>query len=397
MWQRNYVTLSTGERVRYSLIQRSDSPIYNVRFKDSLSHWRERSTGTVKKPDAISASHRIIREEYQQVAPSSDSVPWKAAEDKLAEAMAADGKRPKTIKGYLETLAKLEAIFPSAKGPADLTDRMAKDFKTKYATGKFTRKEHGQSYGRKPKSLDSRLRTLKAVFGWFRQLHLVEANPFEDVPAPRLDRHDVRYVRPADIDQFFEWLGERFPAWEMPKLFFEVKAVTGCRLDDLCQLRSEHLQDGRLVFPADATKNRSERYATLPVDVYAALDAYKGKTYLWERYPAELVAVNRQKGYPVHRQNPVFAPERLYQWVVQIMQSYKEATGHHLTSHDFRRAAFTRAAEQDIHPKRAGDAFDVTPETMLRYYTATEKKRNSDEVLGGLADKLRPKWEGRGR
>jgi hypothetical protein len=50
-----------------------------------------------------------------------------------------------------------------------------------------------------------------------------------------------------------------------------------------------------------------------------------------------------------------------------------------LRSHDFRRAAFTRAA------------FDVTLETMLRYSTATEKKKTSDDVLTEQADKLLPR------
>src|SRR5207244_4842392 len=99
---------------------------------------------------------------------------------------------------------------------------------------------------------------------------------------------------------------------------------------------------------------------------------------------------NKVKGCPIHRQNPLFAPRRLYLWVVQIMQGYQNATGSTLTSHDFRRAAFTRAAERDVHPKRAAVAFDVTAETMLKYYTATEKKRTSDEVLGGLAGILLP-------
>lgn len=62
---------------------------------------------------------------------------------------------------------------------------------------------------------------------------------------------------------------------------------------------------------------------------------------------------------------------------------------------DFRRAAFTRAAEADIHPKRAAAAFDVTPETMLRYYTATEKKKTSDEILDRLAGRLQPKPKGK--
>ena len=41
-------------------------------------------------------------------------------------------------------------------------------------------------------------------------------------------------------------------------------------------------------------------------------------------------------------------------------------------------------------------AFDVTAETMLRYYTATEKKRTSDEVLNemyGEKDKKEGKSE----
>jgi len=64
--------------------------------------------------------------------------------------------------------------------------------------------------------------------------------------------------------------------------------------------------------------------------------------------------------------------------------------GRDLSSHDFRRAAFTRAAEKDIHPKRASVAFDVTPEMMSRYYTATEKK-TANNVLSGLADDVLPK------
>ncbi len=73
------------------------------------------------------------------------------------------------------------------------------------------------------------------------------------------------------------------------------------------------------------------------------------------------------------------------------MQGYQAAPGKDLSSHDFRKAAFTRAAEEDIHVKRVAVAFDVTPETMLRYYTATEKKKTADDVLGELAGKLLPR------
>jgi integrase len=118
----------------------------------------------------------------------------------------------------------------------------------------------------------------------------------ENVEQPDLDRREVKFVRQGDISEFFDWLEERYPGWAMPRLFFSSKAATACRLEDVCSLRSEQLQDGRLVFAADITKNRSERDAILPADVYAALDAYKGETYLWERYPAERIAANKAKG-----------------------------------------------------------------------------------------------------
>ena len=159
------------------------------------------------------------------------------------------------------------------------------------------------------------------------------------------------------MGQFFDGLNARYPDWSMPRLFFTVEAVTGCRLEDVCSLRSDQLQDGRLVFAADQTKNRSERYAILPADLYAELDAYKGKMYLWETYPAELIDANAAKGYPTHRQKAEFTVHRLYLWVLQLMGTYQRATGHHLSSHDFRRAAFTRAAEKDIHPETSGSRF----------------------------------------
>ena len=47
--------------------------------------------------------------------------------------------------------------------------------------------EEAPAYRRKAKSLDGRLRTLKAAFGWFKKLRLVESNPFEAVAPPELD------------------------------------------------------------------------------------------------------------------------------------------------------------------------------------------------------------------
>jgi integrase len=394
-WSDKFVTVGGDKRVRYSFIKRDDSEFYYVRFIDVDGKKVKRSTAETVKHRAIDAAHRLILEAYNQMAPTSETITWDVATARLRTAMESDGKRPRTIGGYVETLNKLIAMFTLAKGPADITERMANDFKIRYASGaksstKKKKNDEEPSTPRRAKSLDSRVRTLKAVFGWFAKLKLVEKNVFEGVEAPTLDRHEVKYVKQGDVGAFFTWLEGRFPEWAMPRLFFSVKAVSGCRLQDVCALRSSQLQDGRIVFEADQTKNRSERYVILPEDLYKELDAYKGETYLWERYPAELKAANERNKAPTHRQSDEFSPRRLYLWVVQLMGKYQEATGNDLSSHDFRKAAFTRAAEKGVHPARAAAAFDVTSETMLRYYTATEKKKTADEVLRGLASDLLP-------
>src|SRR5437763_16032233 len=103
-WQRNYVTLNTGEQIRYTLFKRERSGIYYVRFQGKNSKRTKDSTGKEKKPDATDAAHQIILEHYGEAKPTSERVTWKVAKEKLTAAMKTDNKRPKTIKGYMETL-----------------------------------------------------------------------------------------------------------------------------------------------------------------------------------------------------------------------------------------------------------------------------------------------------
>ncbi len=97
---------------------------------------------------------------------------------------------------------------------------------------------------------------------------------------------------------------DRLGDWPFARLFLATKACTGCRLMDLCAIKSVQLRDGRLVFPADLTKGRKERAVPLPADLYASLDAFKGATWLWESYPAGLKAALQARGFPTHQLNP---------------------------------------------------------------------------------------------
>ena len=45
------------------------------------------------------------------------------------------------------------------------------------------------------------------------------------------------------------------------------------------------------------------------------------------RYPAELIAANKARGWPTHRQKAEFTPNRLYLWILQLMGYYQKDTG----------------------------------------------------------------------
>ena len=58
MWQRNYVTLRSGERVRYAIYEHPQSPALWVRFKGKDGKYARLSTGQTRKADAIEAAQK---------------------------------------------------------------------------------------------------------------------------------------------------------------------------------------------------------------------------------------------------------------------------------------------------------------------------------------------------
>jgi hypothetical protein len=106
-----------------------------------------------------------------------------------------------------------------------------------------------------------------------------------------MDRHEVKNVRQEDETEFLGWLEGRYPGWRMPHLFFAVKALTGCSIEDICGHSVAsiiyYVRDGRCPWPT-RRKKRSERYAILPEDFYKELLAYRGEDYRRERFPSEL-------------------------------------------------------------------------------------------------------------
>lgn len=380
-----------GRVVGFSLRQRDGSKNYFLYFRDPDGRRLERDTGQTAILRAREAARVLIEEEY---APPEDpvvKVGWDEAEAEAVKAMRAKGERPATIDYYRRVLAPIRAAHPAATGPADITPGQAKRWRNDYATtvSKKTKKVPS------PHTVASRLGGLSALWSkWFvSELRICSANPWAEVEPPKTDEVVVRTVTDDQFVHFLEWLDERFGGWELPRAFFLLKATTGCRLSDICSLPSWSLRDGRVHFPADLTKGRKERGVPLDDSLFRSLVAISGPRHLWELYPGQLKAALERRGWPTHQLKDDFSPGRMTGWVATLFHDY--ADDHpdrpRITSHLFRKRAFTTAWEAGIDPRKAAMAIGCNVDTMMDHYVRVNRQQVADDVFGRIGGLLLPK------
>src|SRR5262245_41671434 len=222
-------------------------------------------------------------------------------------------------------------------------------------------------------------------------LKVVTGNPWQDVEPPKADKLPVKYATDDLVEPFYEWIAGRFGEWPFPKVFLATKAYTGCRLMDLCSLKSAQLRGGRLVFPPDLTKGRKERNVPLPEDLSAAIGTFKGKTWLWENYLPGLKAALKAKGFPTHQLRDEFSPQRLYYWIETLFADYRKAHADRptLTTHMFRKRAFTMAWQAGIDVRHASIAYGCNVDTLMRHYVALDEQQVTDDVFARMNGKKR--------
>jgi integrase len=376
--------------VGFSVKQRNDGSTYFVYFRALDGRRLERDTGQTGMIRAVDAARAIIEHEYAPPPCIIDRVSWDEAIERLTTRLPTSGNRSTTLGYYLKLIRLVRAAYSLTAGPAEITPSLAAAWRDRMMATPGKRK--------KPRSahyVAGLIDGLNSLWNkWFvNDLKLVTANPWGDVAPPKTDKLPIKTVSDERVSHFLGWTDRRFSGWNLPRLFFAVKSVTGCRLMDLCSLRSAQLQDGRLVFPAEEQKGRKERRVPMPPDLYADLEVIKGPTYLWESHPEGLVAALKKKGWPTHQVDPVFAPQRLYFWVESLFTDYNADNPERprITSHLLRKRAFTAAWLAKIEPRRAAIAIGCNVDTMMKHYVGMDEQAVTDEVFAELTPRLVPK------
>jgi hypothetical protein len=229
--------LTDGRRIRYSLQERGG--YYNVCFRgpDGRRKFLSTKERTVKR--AEDAACVVIRQEYEPKS-SSQKVAWDEALAVAEKAMKEQNLRERSIRAYLDQIKRVRTVFPSLKGPAEITPAKAKQFKAALVEKKLA-----------PYTISTCLRDLTSIWNkWFiGECKLLEGNPWEEIERPELDEPEPRYIEPQEEQAFHDWLLKRWDGWRLPVLFFRVKSLVGRRILQLASLPSDRLdEEGRLFF-----------------------------------------------------------------------------------------------------------------------------------------------------
>lgn len=369
-----------GRLVGFNLKLFGNDPTYCVFFRTPDGRRVRRDTNHTRIGQATEAARLIIDKEYAPADSSPEKVKWDEAIERLRTAFSASGNRSASLEYYLKCIRLVRETYGATTGPADVSPGMAEGWKKKLATTKGRRNKLRSAY-----YINGLLGGLSAAWQkWFMDaMNIVAGNPWQDVEPLKADKLQVEYATDEQIEALYMWVAERFGDWCFPRLFLSTKAFTGCRLMDLCALKSGQLRGGRITFPAGLTKGRKARVVPLPDDLFKAIDAFKGNTWLWENYLPGLKAAIQAKGWPTHQLNMEFSPERLYMWIEGLFADYRKAFSDcpRLTSHMFRKRAFTMAWEKGIDPRHASIAYGCGVDTLMRHYVHLDEQAVTDDVF----------------
>jgi hypothetical protein len=278
---------------------------------------KEKSTQEANQKRAKDSAVAIIVQEYQPKVYFQD-IPWDGAVEMLEREMRAANLRPNTIITYKGAIQTLRDIFPTAHGPALITEAMAKQYKK-------ARMEAGHS----PYTVKGDLMELKTAFGkwWVAECGILASNPFAGVEPPKVDKLDPRIVAPGERDAFTAWLSERWGDWRLPLLFLEVKASIGCRIRELAASPICNLKGGRLIFEAVSAKGRRTRRCKLPPALFDELRAVAGPGLVFERFPDQLRELLLRRGRPHHARCVKFPfdPGCLVNWLQDRLVEFRKA------------------------------------------------------------------------
>jgi integrase len=327
---------------------------------------------------------KIIAERY-----STTAGPGSATWDNVIEELKAENLREKALEPYLSAIRMFRKSVSERIGPCDVTIEIAKAFTQQYQQKGFTRSNapDATEYPRQPKTVENMVRRMSGIWNKITP-KLVTSNPWEQVKRPTVPITVPEVPSEETVNGFFAWLLARYPKWELLRCFIEVKSVTGCRLNDLCQVKASQFnrKAATLTILPDQDKTHRERVVPLDDDLAARLARVAGSVYLWEKYLDD-AKVYRPNWKTKRRQE--FTPRFLYNSIQGVFREW-EPDGDSIRSHGLRKRAITLGSIATGNVDATAQAFGLNPMTARKYYLDAKRAFDGTELLKKMASVLKP-------
>jgi len=400
----NPLPLHDGRTVSASLKQRGD--VYRVQFPDPLKPgtYKEVTTGKRTENEAWQEAGKIVLASYTAAGlkPTAKTITW---DEVLVELAKHGGKRSvklrdNTLSMYSQAVANLRKTV-ATRGPADVSTETARRFATLFASTPYTRGKpqavkrgpdkgkvvEPKQYVRSAKTVDNAIHFLSCLWSAIIDMKLAHANPFADCPRPTVDTTRPTIPTEADFQNLFAWIESR--GWELMSVFLRVKALAGCRTQDLCQVKTYQFDAmaGTLTILPSQNKTKQTRTIPLPESLAKRVEAIKGEGDLWGRY-AESIREHKDDPRIVSE----FSPKRLGWAVRRLFEQYAALFPDRprITPHNLRSRAITQAVKISGSVDAAAEAIGVKSQTARKHYLDSEKAFDSTELLKKMASALLP-------
>jgi integrase len=342
---------------------------------------------------------RLIDRSYASSFPCPERVKWDEALNKVEKT--APDLRPDTLIAYRKSVRIFRTTLEGEKiniaAPFEVTPAVASQFARIWLAGTYKRSKaaNAKEYKRRPTTLAFYLRQLSALWEQFRDLGYVPDNPWKTVRKPQTDKVRKAVPTEEEINAFFVWVRNRYPKWDRLHALLELKALSGCRSQDICQLRTVQLVKGRVVWSAEQTKQREGRSVLVPDDLFGKLRRLAGPVFLWEHFLDDIRKFRPSK----NRMADTFNPKTVF-WVMNnIFREYveKHPENANLTPHSLRRRAITITVTETQSVDATASAIGLNPATARRYYLDNQRAFNTDEIFRKLSGSLLPKKKPKGK
>ncbi len=392
-----YTQLGDGPKAQsigYSTTERDG--FLGVRFIGPDGKRLEKMTAC-KKKDAnfhIEAAKIIVKAFVKQPELFPQHVNF---EDALTEVIKTSADlRPATILQFRKSIKMLRTVLNADDklavkpiGPSDITPELASRFGRLFLSTKYTRGSSKIERKRSPVTLSFYLRGLSSLWGQFQELGYVQSNPWANVRRPQLEKKDKYVPTEEEIEAFFAWIGAKYPTWERLDSLLKLKLLSGCRTADICQLKSDQLRNGQLVFDPSQTKTKTGRTVPLPEDLFNTLQRLAGPEWMWDGWNDDV-----RKFRPSKNKVPdQFQASTVYCVLANIFREYSDnhPSQPRLAPHAFRRRAITVMVTETQSVDLTAQALGVNPLTARTYYLDAQRAFNTADAFKIATEKLLPK------